>query len=62
MDPEFLRDRLFRPFDTTKGVAGMGIGAHQAREYVRSLGGLVDVQSSPGQGTRFAITLPALVE
>jgi putative PEP-CTERM system histidine kinase len=62
MDPEFLRDRLFRPFDTTKGAAGMGIGAHQAREYVRSLGGFVDVQSSPGQGTRFAITLPALVE
>jgi putative PEP-CTERM system histidine kinase len=62
MEPEFVRDRLFRPFDTTKGTAGMGIGAHQAREYVRSLGGFVDVQSSPGQGTRFAITLPALTE
>jgi putative PEP-CTERM system histidine kinase len=61
MEPEFLRDRLFRPFDTTKGAAGMGIGAHQAREYVCSLGGHVDVQSSPGQGTRFAITLPALI-
>jgi putative PEP-CTERM system histidine kinase len=60
MAPDFLRDRLFRPFDTTKGSAGMGIGAHQAREYVCSLGGYVDVQSSPGQGTRFAITLPAL--
>jgi signal transduction histidine kinase len=61
MEPEFLRDRLFRPFDTTKGAAGMGIGAHQAREHVCSLGGHVDVQSSPGQGTRFAITLPALI-
>jgi putative PEP-CTERM system histidine kinase len=60
MAPDFLRDRLFRPFDTTKGAAGMGIGAHQAREYVCSLGGHVDVQSSPGQGTCFAITLPAL--
>jgi putative PEP-CTERM system histidine kinase len=61
MEPEFLRDRLFRPFDTTKGSAGMGIGAHQAREYVCSLGGHVDVQSTPGLGTRFAITLPALI-
>ena len=61
MEPQFLRDRLFRPFDTTKGAAGMGIGAHQAREYVRSLGGHVDVQSSPGQGTCFAITLPAVI-
>jgi putative PEP-CTERM system histidine kinase len=61
MGADFVRDRLFRPFDTTKGSAGMGIGAHQAREYVRSLGGYVDVQSSPGQGTRFAITLPAVI-
>jgi putative PEP-CTERM system histidine kinase len=61
MEPDFLRDRLFRPFDTTKGAAGMGIGAHQAREYVCSLGGHVDVQSSPGRGTRFAITLPTLI-
>ena len=36
----------------------MGIGAYQAREYVRMLGGDVEVQSSPGQGTRFSISLP----
>ena len=58
MDAEFLRDRLFRPFDSTKGAKGMGIGAYQVREYVQLLGGQVEVQSSPGQGTRFSISLP----
>jgi putative PEP-CTERM system histidine kinase len=58
MEPEFVRDRLFRPFDSTKGAKGMGIGAYQAREYVRLLGGDVEVQSSPGQGTSFSISLP----
>jgi putative PEP-CTERM system histidine kinase len=58
MDARFVRERLFRPFDSTKGSKGMGIGAYQAREYVRALGGDVEVQSSPGQGTRFSISLP----
>jgi putative PEP-CTERM system histidine kinase len=58
MTSEFVRTRLFRPFDSTKGPKGMGIGAFQAREYVRSLGGDVEVQSSPGTGTRFGIILP----
>jgi len=58
MEPEFVRDRLFRPFDSTKGAKGMGIGAYQAREYVRLLGGDVEVQSSPGHGTTFSISLP----
>jgi putative PEP-CTERM system histidine kinase len=57
MDAEFVRQRLFRPFDTTKGSKGMGIGAYQVREYVRSLGGDVDVQSTPGVGTQFCIRL-----
>lgn len=58
MDSEFVRERLFRPFDSTKGSKGMGIGAYQAREYVQMLGGHVEVQSNPGQGTVFSITLP----
>ena len=60
MDTAFVRDRLFRPFDTTKGSQGMGIGAYQAREFVRSLGGEIRVFSQPGKGTRFVIELPAL--
>ena len=58
MDEQFVRESLFRPFHTTKGSKGMGIGAYQAREYVHSLGGSVEVQSSPGRGTAFCITLP----
>jgi putative PEP-CTERM system histidine kinase len=58
MTPQFLRDRLFRPFDSTKGAKGMGIGAYQVREYARELGGDVEVRSATGQGTTFSIILP----
>jgi len=58
MTPEFIRERLFRPFDSTKGSQSMGIGAYQAREYIRELGGQLDVSSSPGKGTTFSIRLP----
>jgi putative PEP-CTERM system histidine kinase len=58
MSREFVQQRLFRPFDSTKGSKGMGIGAYQTREYVRQLGGDVEVQSRPGEGTRFSIILP----
>jgi putative PEP-CTERM system histidine kinase len=58
MEPQFVRERLFRPFDSTKGSKGMGIGAYQTREYIQMLGGRVEVQSSPGSGTQFSITLP----
>lgn len=57
MDEEFVRERLFRPFDSTKGK-GMGIGAYEVREYVHELGGHLRVDSTPGQGTRFSIWLP----
>ncbi|HLI18828.1 MAG TPA: XrtA/PEP-CTERM system histidine kinase PrsK [Rhodanobacteraceae bacterium] len=58
MDADFVRNRLFQPFFTTKASKGMGIGAYQAREYVRSLGGTLDVDSTPGRGSVFAIRLP----
>jgi putative PEP-CTERM system histidine kinase len=59
MTAEFIRTHLFRPFSSTKGSKGMGIGAYQVLEYVRSLGGDVEVQSTPGQGTTFLIKLRA---
>lgn len=58
MDRQFIRDRLFKPFDTTKGNAGMGIGAFESREVIRELGGDLQVDSEPGEGTVFTVTLP----
>jgi len=60
MTGTFIREQLFRPFVSTKGAQGMGIGAYQAREYIRQLGGTLDVTSTPGQGTEFIARLPAV--
>lgn len=57
MAPEFVRDGLFKPFVSSKS-AGFGIGAFEARELVRAMGGRIDVDSRPGIGTRFSISLP----
>ncbi len=58
MDEQFVRLRLFRPFDTTKGNAGMGVGAYEAREFARAYGGDVEVSSEPHKGTTFVLRLP----
>ena len=58
MDDAFIRYRLFKPFDTTKGNAGMGIGMYESREFIRQLGGDVSVQSNPGKGTIIALQVP----
>ena len=57
MTSDFIRDRLFKPFDSTKGAQGMGIGAYQAREFVRKYGGELQVQSVVAQGTTVTMTL-----
>lgn len=58
MDEDFVKNRLFRPFDSTKGLTGMGIGAYECREVISALGGQVVVESAPGRGTLFRIMLP----
>ncbi|WP_309623459.1 XrtA/PEP-CTERM system histidine kinase PrsK [Novosphingobium sp.] len=57
MTPEFVRTRLFKPFDSTKS-GGFGIGAYEARELVRAMGGRLEVESRESFGTRFIIRLP----
>ncbi len=61
MDKAFILKRLFKPFDSTKGLTGMGIGAFESREYIRTLGGDIDVDSTPAKGSLFRITLPCQV-
>ena len=58
MDSDFVRNRLFQPFSSTK-PGGFGIGAFEARSLVTAMGGRLSVDSSPGKGTTFTITLPA---
>ena len=58
MTPEFVRERLFKPFQTTK-VTGMGIGAYESYQYVQELGGRVQVDRTPGAGTRVRVLLPS---
>jgi len=58
MSEEFIRDRLFKPFDTTKGNAGMGIGAYDAQNFILQNGGRLTVQSEVNHGSTFTIRLP----
>jgi len=57
MTPEFVRERLFKPFETTK-QAGMGIGVYESAQYVNGLGGEIQVESRPGAGTRVCVKIP----
>ncbi len=57
MSPEFIRTRLFKPFQSSK-QGGFGIGAYEARELIRAMGGRLDVESREGLGTRFVLRLP----
>jgi putative PEP-CTERM system histidine kinase len=57
MSEEFIRTRLFRPFNTTKHN-GMGIGTYESFQYIRELGGSIEVKSREGAGTTLTVLLP----
>jgi signal transduction histidine kinase len=58
MDADFVRTRLFQPFASTK-KGGFGVGAFEAKSIVSAMGGRLSVESKPGEGSSFTITLPA---
>lgn len=52
-------ERVFEPFYTTKAPSeGMGLSLTVARHDVELLGGRIEVESAPGSGARFVVTLP----
>jgi len=57
MGPE-VKQRLFDPFFTTKGKAGTGMGLAVSFGIIRRHEGSIEVESEPGRGTTFKISLP----
>ena len=60
MSEEFIRQRLFQPFQTTK-PKGFGIGLYQCKNIIEAHGGRIEVQSRLGEGTTFTVVLPGKV-
>lgn len=59
MSEDFVQNRLFRPFSSTKRT-GMGIGSYESAQYIRELGGSLHVESEQGVGTVITVHLPLL--
>lgn len=59
MSPAFIRDRLFKPFASSK-PNGFGLGAYEARTLAQAMGGRLEVESREGEGTRFRVLLPTV--
>jgi len=59
---EAIRARLFEPLFSTKDLEeGTGLGLATVRSIVTKLGGYIDVESSPGNGTCVSIYLPSAI-
>jgi signal transduction histidine kinase len=54
-----IAGRLFRPFASTKGMRGTGLGLYISRQLVREAEGELDVVKHDGQGARFMVWLPS---
>jgi len=56
--PDAVREQAFVPYFTTKGSAGTGLGLAKVHYLLQQNRGSIDLESAPGQGTRFTIRLP----
>jgi signal transduction histidine kinase len=57
ISPQKLAD-IFKPFVSTKGARGTGLGLAVSRKILREHGGDIVVQTQPGRGARFTLRLP----
>jgi len=60
--PEQVRRRVFEPFFSTKGESGSGLGLSMAYSIIRRHGGDIRVESEPGRGATFTLTVPTARE
>jgi putative PEP-CTERM system histidine kinase len=58
MSKEFIEGKLFQPFETTKGNAGMGLGVYDAKVFSENHNGYISASSELGSGSQFKISLP----
>ena len=58
MDEKFIKERLFKPFDTTKGNSGMGLGVYDAKVFSEDHDGTLNVDSEVNKGTKISLTIP----
>lgn len=56
--PAEVVEVLFKPFSSTKGEGGTGLGLYLARQVVRAHGGVLELRSAPGESARFVVGLP----
>jgi C4-dicarboxylate-specific signal transduction histidine kinase len=57
MSADFVREHLFKPFQTTK-ASGMGIGVYESWQYLTALGGSIEFDTAEGRGTRVRVAIP----
>ena len=60
--PEEFSQKVFEDFFSTKGTEGTGVGLLVVQKVAQEHGGDVNFTSTPGQGTKFRVTIPPITK